>query len=204
MFTGIIEALGVVRESAHAPYGKTLSIEVPADWGLEPGASVAINGACLTVRRVSSSLASFDVVTETLRKTNLGELRPGDKVNLERSLKAGGRIDGHFVLGHVDGVGIVRRIGQESIFSAPAELAPFLAEKGSVAVDGVSLTIVSATEGSFSVALIPFTLEHTTLGLRRPEDRVNIETDVLAKYVYRILGKQPITENFLRLHGFIP
>ena len=153
---------------------------------------MAINGCCLTAVAVDRNRWSFQAGSETLSKTNLGRLQPGDAVNLERALRVDGRFGGHFVQGHVDGVGRVERIDRQGDwvtmwFQAPEPLARQLVPKGSVAVDGVSLTVVEVARDRFSVALIPHTLEMTTLGLRRPGDEVNIETDILGKYVQQML-----------------
>lgn len=158
------------------------------------GDSIAINGCCLTVVDLSDGQWGFQAGTETLSKTNLGRLRAGDPVNLERSLPVDGRIGGHFVQGHVDGVGHVERIEKEGEwvkmwFQVPEFLARLMVPKGSVAVDGVSLTVVDAEPERFSIALIPHTLEVTTLGVRNVGDTVNIETDILGKYVQKLLQK---------------
>ncbi len=182
----------------HEDPAKTLrlSIEVPADFGPAGhiGESVAINGCCLTAIAIEGSCWSFQAGTETLSKTNLGRLRPGDAVNLERALPVDGRFGGHFVQGHVDGVGQVDRIERDGEwvtmwFHVPQSLMGQIVGKGSVAVDGVSLTVVQVADDRFSVALIPHTLEMTTLGLRRPGDEVNIETDILGKYVQKLMTK---------------
>jgi len=156
------------------------------------GDSVAINGCCLTVVAVDGATWSFEAGAETLSKTNLGGLKPGDAVNLERPLGVGGELGGHFVQGHVDGVGRVNAIlydgdWVEMWFRIPAELSRFIVPKGSIAIDGVSLTVVDVEADRFSVALIPHTLQVTTLGNRQPGDAVNIETDILAKYVQRLI-----------------
>lgn len=194
MFSGIVESVGVVHriraaQSPSADGNTRLAIKLgPVADGLEPGASVAINGVCLTLTERSGSVGEFDVIPETLRCTNLGQLRSGGRVNLERSLRAGARVDGHFVQGHVDGTGAVDRIdrsaGEYRLWvRAEHELTPYLVRKGSVAIDGVSLTIAEARGDSFAVALIPTTLERTILGERKPADRVNLETDILARLV---------------------
>lgn len=160
--------------------------------GMSIGESVAINGCCLTAVALGSSSADFEVGPETLERTNLGVLQVGDRVNLERSLPAGGRLGGHFVQGHVDGVAKIRsrqRDGDwEFLWFDCGELARQLVPKGSIAVDGVSLTVCEVSEGAFSVMLIPHTLLSTTLGERPIGSIVNIETDILGKYVYRMLG----------------
>jgi riboflavin synthase len=199
MFTGLIEGIGVVRQVQPAVDEVRLTIEVPAamtgDGAARLGDSVAINGCCLTVVEIDGRAWSFQAGKETLSRTNLGRLRVGDAVNLERALPATGRFGGHVVQGHVDGVGTVRAIEPhgdwiDMAFDLPAELAKQLVPKGSVAVDGVSLTVVDATATGFSVALIPHTLAETTLGQRKPGDAVNIETDILGKYVQKLLAAQ--------------
>ena len=179
------------------------------------GASVAVNGACLTLAALRGTDGEFDVVPETWERTTLRTLRPRDSVNLERSLRLGDRIDGHFVQGHVDGTAAVEAVDRAGgewrlhLRTDPA-LAPYLVAKGSVAVDGVSLTIVDAAEGRFSVALIPTTLERTVLGTRRPGDLVNIETDILARLIVRRLdqlladgGTRGLTLERLAAAGFL-
>ncbi len=160
--------------------------------GLPIGASIAVDGVCLTAVEVGDGWLSVDVIPETLQKTTLGGLTVEDTVNLERPMPATGRFDGHIVQGHVDGVGVVRSVTTDSdgtviVIEPPSGQIQFIVEKGSVTVDGVSLTVMGLTEDSFSVALIPYTLEATTLGLRKAGDSVNLEMDVLAKYVERLL-----------------
>jgi riboflavin synthase len=162
--------------------------------GAPIGASIAVNGACLTVVEATPTQVVFEAVRETLDRTSLGDLRTGSRVNLERALRADGRLDGHIVQGHVDGTGRVRALERRAddvrlaVECAP-ELAKQLVPKGSVAVDGVSLTLVSVSDTGFDVALIPHTLAETNLGDRRPGDRVNLEADVLGKYVLRYLER---------------
>ena len=189
MFTGLIEVLGrVVRAQPDADGGRRLTIGAPFASQLTMGESVAVSGACLTV--VDFDVSSFQVQAgpETLRKTTLGDLAAGDPVNLERSLRLGDRLGGHLVQGHVDGVGtVVERIRHgdwETVwFEGPSELLTPMVPKGSVAVDGVSLTLVDVTRDRFSVALIPHTLAETTLGLKPVGAGVNLETDLIGKYV---------------------
>jgi riboflavin synthase len=194
MFTGLIEALGTVRERTVTGAGSRLVIVEPAIAGeLRLGESVAVNGVCLTVVAHDAETFAFEAGPETLARTNIGELAIGDRVNLERSLRVGDRLGGHFVQGHVDGVGrIARHIPQGEWltvwFSCPTELAAQMVSKGSVAVDGISLTLVDVEADGFSVALIPHTLEHTTLGSKGPGAVVNLETDVLAKCVWKFVG----------------
>jgi riboflavin synthase len=194
MFTGLVEALGTVHRLTPEGAGRRLVIAAPglaAD--LVIGDSVAVNGACLTVVEQDDQTCTFQVGPETLARTNLGDLVEGDRVNLERSLRLSDRLGGHLVQGHVDGVGRVverQRDGEwEKVwFVCPPALAEQMVPKGSVAVDGVSLTLVDVAADRFSVALIPHTLAHTTLGFKQPGAAVNLETDLLAKYVIRHLS----------------
>lgn len=197
MFTGIVVEVGRVLERRPTPEGARLVVSASTVVGdLAEGESVAINGACMTAVDIEADRFTVDVVHESLARTNLGDLETGASVNLERPLAATGRLDGHFVQGHVDGVGVVtaRSTGDEvrMRIEVPAGLARYMVEKGSVTVDGVSLTItaVSASDAAapwFEVALIPHTLEVTVLGARDVGSRVNIEVDVLAKYVERVM-----------------
>jgi len=196
MFTGLVEGRGIVRAATTAGDAMRLDLEIPEEMRArgpgQLGESVAINGCCLTVVSVSGSVWSFEAGQETLSKTTLGELMIGSAVNLERALAANGRFGGHIVQGHVDGVATVSAIARHGewtdiTFSLDAALATQLVTKGSVAVDGVSLTVVTVGDESFSVALIPHTLQETTLGCRNVGDRVNIETDILGKYVQKML-----------------
>jgi riboflavin synthase len=191
MFTGIVEALGRVgaMESGRAGGGR-LRISVPDEpgWRLALGESVAVSGVCLTVVDTSPGRLAFDLAEETLRVTTLGGLATGDQVNLERPLRFDARLGGHLVLGHVDGVGRVTAVkpegdGARVDVEAPAGLRPLLIPKGSVTVDGVSLTVAAVEHDAFAVALIPHTLLVTTLGRRGPGDPVNLEMDVIGKYV---------------------
>jgi riboflavin synthase len=193
MFTGLVEAMGEVKDVSSDGTGTLLRIEQPDIAGELPlGASVAVNGVCLTVVAVDAQTCSFQAGPETLRLTNLGELRPGMKVNLERSLRLGDRLGGHLVQGHVDGLGRIvdrQRQGEWEYvwFSCPAELARQMIRKGSVAIDGVSLTLVDVQADRFSVALIPHTMSVTTLGFKQPGETVNLEIDLFAKYVFKYL-----------------
>jgi riboflavin synthase len=200
MFTGLIEAMGVVEQVRPEPPGVRLIVrqaEVLGEAAL--GDSIAINGCCLTVVAKGSGAAEFEAGAETLSRTNLGKLRPGDLVNLERSLRVGDRLGGHFVTGHVDGLGFLERRVEDGPwatcwYGAPARLTRQMASKGSIAVDGVSLTLVAVEAERFSVALIPHTLEVTTLGRLNVGDPVNLETDLLAKYVEQQLHARQGTE----------
>ena len=194
MFTGLVEELGTVAEVARqGRKSPTLLLSVQAPLVAKDakiGDSIAINGCCFTVVKKARSLLSFEAGEETLSRTNLGRLKSGRRVNLERSLAVGDRLGGHLVAGHVDAQGTLLRRRDESdwssmVFAAPHRLVRQMASKGSVAVDGVSLTLVDVDPNWFSVALIPHTLKHTTLGKLAVGDSVNIETDLLAKYVER-------------------
>lgn len=195
MFTGIVEELGHVVSLAHGPDSAVVRIRGPlvtAD--AAPGASIAVNGICLTVVELDADSFCVDVMAETLRRTCLGELTPGSPVNLERALAVGDRLGGHIVQGHVDGTGTIlaRQLGDRwevVTISLPGELARYVVEKGSITVDGVSLTIAGLDDASFQVSLIPTTLALTTLGTKQVGDLVNLEVDVLAKYVERLLGE---------------
>jgi riboflavin synthase len=191
MFTGIVEGMGRVKSISKSRKGADTALRVELgklSHGLKKGDSVCINGACLTVMKLSKGQAEFELVAETIRRTNLGEVKRGDSVNIERSMKVGDRIEGHFVLGHVDGTGII-----EKIEKMPSEtklwiklvkgLAKSIVPKGSISIDGISLTLVDVKGDRVSVSLIPHTLDITTLRSKRKGDRVNIETDILGKYV---------------------
>lgn len=193
MFTGIVEHVGtvraVVRQGALVQFAIDCGPIVP---GVRLGDSIAINGTDLTVTAIEGTVLHFDMVQETAQRTNLGALHSGSRVNLERALAASGRYDGHIVQGHIDGTGVIKELRrqQEDIrlfVSCPAELAQGMVPKGSVTIDGVSLTLVDVGHDLFSVALIPWTLGHTTLGLRRVGDAVNLEIDLIGKYVYKYL-----------------
>jgi riboflavin synthase len=195
MFTGIIEVVGDIE--ARALDADVLKLRVRAgraSEGVALGDSIAVNGTCLTVTRIDGESLEFDAVRETLDCTALGDLVVGSKVNLERAMQASGRLDGHIVQGHVDGVGSIRSLERDGddvrlfIDCAP-KLAELLVDKGSVTIDGVSLTVVSAAPESFDVVLIPHTLSETTLSDCRPGQRVNLEADILGKYVKTYLDR---------------
>ena len=196
MFTGLVEEKGTVRQLKTSNSACDLSIEAPlVSEDVSIGDSIAINGCCLTVVSINGKLLTFQAGSETLGRTNLGQLQPESAVNLERSLQVGQRMGGHYVSGHVDTLGTVDERNDdgewaEFWFRVPAELTKQMAPKGSVTVDGISLTIVNVESNRFSVALIPHTLDVTTLGSRNVGDQVNIETDVLAKYVQAQLAGQ--------------
>lgn len=191
MFTGIVEGTGKVKSVSKSRRGADTTMRVKLgrlSRGLKRGDSVCINGACLTVTKLSKGEAEFEMVAETIRRTNLGQVNPGDSVNIERSLKVGDRLEGHFVLGHVDGTGIIEDIQKNKSetkmwIMLDKEQAKSVVSKGSIAVDGVSLTLVDVDGDRVSVSLIPHTLDATTLGSKRIGDRVNIETDILGKYI---------------------
>lgn len=199
MFTGLVEGLGRVVSLVDEPAGVRIAVAAPEEMlstrtdAAAIGDSVAINGCCLTVIEIQERQWSFQAGKETLSKTNLGELKPGDVVNLERSLPVNGRLGGHFVQGHVDGVGTVDQLDRDSEwvtmgFWVGTSLAKLMVPKGSVAVDGVSLTVVNVEQSRFTVALIPHTLAMTTLGQRAVGQAVNIETDILGKYAHKFLA----------------
>jgi riboflavin synthase len=195
MFTGIIREAGRVAELRADERGASLVVEAPRTRAsLSIGSSVAVDGVCLTVVRLGANFFEVQIVPETLRRTRLGGLAVGERVNLELPLRIGDPLDGHIVQGHVDGVGLVRSFRPEGIgrwltVEVEGALAPFLAEKGSVAINGVSLTIAAAGALDFSVALIPTTLELTNLNDLREGSRVNLEVDVLARYAARLAGR---------------
>jgi riboflavin synthase len=204
MFTGIVEATGEVLRAERREGGVRLALRVPETLrDLAAGSSLCVSGVCLTVVESEGDGLAFDAVGATLRRTLLGTLRPGDRVNLERSLCMGASLDGHLVTGHVDGVGTIvsKRDGEGALYfdiETPSELSPQIARRGSVAVDGVSLTVAETSGNAFTVSIVPFTLRATTLGDYRPGRRVHVETDVLAKYVERALGlrgeRRPLEE----------
>lgn len=196
MFTGIVAGVGKVTQIEETATGRRLRLEERQVLGdMEVGDSVAVNGVCLTAIAAGNGEVSVEVVRESLQRSNLGDIRIGSRVDLERPMPANGRFDGHIVQGHVDGVGVISSITQEGNavrmrIELPEELAHYVVEKGSIAVDGVSLTLTGVgTEPTtwFEIVLIPHTLEVTVLGLRAVGDRVNLEVDVLAKYVERLM-----------------
>lgn len=210
MFTGIVESVGTVTALRQLPGGRRLTVEVgPLDDGLSIGASVAVNGCCLTVIERLDHTVAFEAGPETLRCTNLGGLKPRDRVNLERAMPPDGRFGGHLVQGHVDGVATVRSrrpMGEFEIFSFTTDrLVDELVPKGSVAIDGVSLTLVDVAQDGFEIMLIPHTLSATTLGERRSGAIVNVETDIVGKYVRRFLSQstEELTVAKLRGAGFV-
>ena len=211
MFTGLVEEIGYLVRWQQGPSTQRLTIraaKVMEDLGIDD--SIAVNGLCLTVTALTDTTFTADVMPESLRRSNLGRLGTGSPVNLERALALGDRLGGHLVTGHIDGTGIINRITQEGnalLFEieSPPEVAPYLVAKGSVAIDGVSLTVASVRDKSFVVGVIPHTARCTTLGQRRPGDRVNLEGDLIGKYVENFLqGRKgsDITMDWLREQGF--
>lgn len=216
MFTGLIEEVGRIKRIERGGLWARLEIQarkVLAD--LARGDSIAVNGVCLTVTAFNEKTFTVEVMAETLSRTNLGRLDIGARVNLERALPLGGRLGGHLVSGHVDGVGTIAARQHQGpavllFIRAPAELWPYLVAKGSVAVDGVSLTIVERRGPIFSVSLVSHTLKETTLGEKAEGDEVNLEVDLIARYLAGLLaareadkGREGLTAQFLREHGFL-
>ena len=208
MFTGIVEEIGTVKSLQAG------RLTIAADGvlkGTKLGDSINVNGACLTITAISGNIFSIDIMPETLRRTNLGALRPGEEVNLELALPADGRFGGHFVQGHVDGTGRVSSVVPEGEallmkVAAPPDIIRYVVEKGFIAVDGVSLTVISCNAVSFTVSLVSYTLQHTTLGHKKPGDVMNLEVDIIAKYVERLTGerKPGVSLEFLGKHGYLP
>ncbi|MBU8878759.1 riboflavin synthase [Bacillus sp. FJAT-29790] len=216
MFTGIIEELGAVKRAVQ--HGNTIKLSIKASKILKDiqlGDSISVNGVCLTVTDFHSDEFSADVMPETFKSTSLSSVKEQTKVNLERAMAANGRFGGHFVTGHVDGTGqIIKKTASENAIyieiSVPASLSHLLLMKGSIAIDGTSLTIFGVTDHSVTVSVIPHTAKETVLGLKSIGDQVNIEFDMLAKYLYSFMNKEQkevsqnngISENFLKEHGF--
>ena len=194
MFTGIVEGIGKVKKISKATKNRS-AIQMVVDLGkhgkgLKTGQSVALNGVCLTVTKLSKTGSTFEMIEETTKKTDLGNLKVGGFVNIERSLKAGDRLEGHFVLGHVDGVGIIKKIQKKPKevqvwFEVPKNLSKFIVKKGSIAMDGISLTVVDVKNNLASICLIPHTIEVTNFKTKNIGDKVNIETDILGKYILK-------------------
>ena len=192
MFTGLIEAVGEITEISTVASGFTIRIQTDLASDLAAGESVAVNGVCLTVVTAERGSWSAEIGPATSAVTSLGGLRPGSPVNLERAMRADGRFGGHLVLGHVDGTGTIQEVRPEADFfwatlTYPDELSPLLIHRGSVAVDGISLTVASLTRSTFDVQIVPFTWRHTNLRAARTGDRVNLECDVIGKYVLRAM-----------------
>ena len=230
MFTGLIAVLGTVERLAEGSTSCRLTVRAPQLLsGVKIGDSIAVNGVCLTVVHLRGDTFTADVMPETVRRTTLHLLQSGDRVNLEKALRPTDGLDGHIVQGHVEGVGTIQQIiseGNARVFriQAPGELLRYIVEKGSIAVDGISLTVTETDDSGFSVSLIPHTAKMTTLGYRSAGDAVNLETDILARYVEKLLGmdkkgngfagrhkpdaaesnnsEPELTEAFLLRHGF--
>ncbi|WP_300758492.1 riboflavin synthase [uncultured Brachyspira sp.] len=217
MFTGIVEEIGIVK----SVQSKVITIEANKIFDdLRLGDSIAVNGTCLTVSSFDNKIFNADVTQETLNRTNLGSLKNGSRVNLERAMTLSGRFGGHIVSGHIDGVGSIKSMKKDDnaiilTIEVPRQLMKYIVEKGSVAVDGISLTVASLTDNSFSIAVIPHTLKETVLYYKKEGDKVNIENDVIGKYVERLLTfkeddkensndskKSNITMEFLLKNGF--
>ena len=194
MFTGIVEGIGKVKKISKATKNRS-AIQMTVDLGkygkgLKIGQSVALNGVCLTVTKLSKPGCTFEMIEETTKKTDLGNLKEGSLVNIERSLKAGDRLEGHFVLGHVDGVGVIKKIQKKPKevqvwFEVPKKLSKYVVKKGSIAMDGISLTVVAIKKNLASVCLIPHTIEITNFKTKNIGDKINIETDILGKYILK-------------------
>ena len=213
MFTGIIEELGTVGQMDRRPDSIKLTIQARKVLeGTQLGDSIAVNGVCLTVTSMTDSSFTADVMHETMRRSSLSDIKSGSKVNLERAMQVGGRLGGHIVSGHIDGVGHIARIASDGIarvitITIPKDMEPFIVEKGSIAIDGISLTVVSVGNSQFSVSIIPHTMAHTTLIDKHPGAVVNLETDVIGKYVHSFTtahtGKRSgITMETLLENGF--
>ena len=230
MFTGLIASLGTVERLAEGSTSCRLTVRAPQLLsGVKIGDSIAVNGVCLTVVHLRGDTFTADVMPETVRRTTLHLLQPGDRVNLEKALRPTDGLDGHIVQGHVEGVGTIQQIiseGNARVYriQAPGELLRYIVEKGSIAVDGISLTVTETDDSGFGVSLIPHTAKMTTLGYKSAGDAVNLETDILARYVEKMLGmdkkgngfsdrhkpgvaenensEPELTEEFLLKHGF--
>jgi riboflavin synthase len=206
MFTGIVQEIGTIDSLPSG--GMVIKAGQILD-GIKPGGSIAVNGVCQTVTAFTASSFSVDIMPETLKRTNLGTLHIGDSVNLERPLGLGGEVGGHLVQGHIDDTGQVLSVNQEGkalilSFKAPEELMPYIVAKGFIAVDGTSLTVVAKDRTSFSVSIVGFTRDNTILAGRRPGDTVNLEVDIIGKYIAEFAKKpgDSITAEFLQEHGF--
>lgn len=214
MFTGIVEELGRVRQVLPGARAGKLVIEASVVlMGTRIGDSIAVNGVCLTVTEIGGGAFTADVMPETLRKSGLGQLRAGDEVDLERAMPADGRFGGHIVSGHIDGTGRIRSMRREQNalvveIEAPRDIMALVVEKGSIAIDGISLTVASAARDAFTVSLIPHTAAQTVLAGKRPGDVVNLENDIIGKYVQKLLGEQGgragggLTLDYLQANGF--
>ena len=210
MFTGIIEEVGTVSGICRVSHGICLTIQgqiILED--IHVGDSIAVNGICLTVTDFSSTSFTADVMAETLARTSLASLRQGSLVNLERAMSLGGRFGGHIVTGHIDGVGTIKRLQRDGIavlitIEADPKITRYIVEKGSIAIDGISLTVVRVAEKQFAVSVIPHTLEQTILGKKKVNDMVNLENDCIGKYVEKLLqpSSSRLTADFLHRYGY--
>lgn len=212
MFTGIIEEIGTLRLVRRGTHSSTVTIGAKKVLnGLQLGDSIAVNGVCLTATASSGTDFTADIMHETLNRSTLGGLRPGSRVNLERAMRADGRFGGHIVSGHIDGTGVITGVRKDDIAvwytirTAPSVLR-YIVEKGSIAVDGISLTVASVEKDGFRVSVIPHTAAETTLSHRQTGDKVNLENDIVGKYIEKLLGVaagQPaITKRYLEKYGF--
>lgn len=214
MFTGIIEELGTVSQLDRRPDSIKITIQAQKVLeGTQIGDSIAVNGVCLTVTSLTDTTFTADVMHETMRRSSLGDIKNGSSVNLERAMQLGGRLGGHIVSGHIDGTGTVARIATDGIarlitISIPAAMEPFIVEKGSIAIDGISLTVATVGNSQFTVSIIPHTMENTTLLSKHTGSTVNLETDVIGKYVHNFTvdytqkGEGKITMAMLLENGF--
>lgn len=209
MFTGIIEEIGEIAAVNRGVKSCELTVKGNVIFGdLKIGDSVAVNGVCLTASKINGDTFTADVMAETVRRSNLGTLKKGSKVNLERAMAADGRFGGHIVAGHIDGTGLVQSLAREDnavwvTVTAGEEIMRYIVEKGSVAIDGISLTVASVFRDAFAVSIIPHTGAETTLLARKSGERVNLECDIVGKYVEKLIGKQSgITEDFLKKYDF--
>ena len=210
MFTGLVETFGTVTAVHNSGISISLSVKPLSEFEVHRGDSISVNGVCLTVTKHNGDV-SFDVSPETLRSTNLGELKISTRVNLERAMKLSDRLGGHMVTGHVDGIGTIterKKVGEYTFYSveAPANILKYIVKKGSIAVDGISLTVTDLDHRSFSVAIIPHTLTATNLGDKGVGDRINLETDIIGKYVEKFLGKDDGDSHLMELlkeKGFV-
>lgn len=209
MFTGIIEEIGKIAAVRRGALSCELSVQgnVVFD-GLKIGDSVAVNGLCLTVTSINGNIFTADVMAESMRRSNLGTLQNGSEVNLERAMPSDGRFDGHIVSGHIDGIGFIQSLIKEDnavwvTITADSSVMRYIVEKGSVAIDGISLTVAKVFKDAFSVSIIPHTGAETTLLSKKSGDKVNLECDIIGKYVEKLIGKSNgVTEDFLNKYNF--